>query len=107
MGALGWRADHGDPAAGQDAARAGEPDSQLGEAVRWPALMLVGGAGTERQDGGAIGDQAGCGVTVGIAQPEARVGRRVEVEDAADLLHPVEPLAANPLDPADLSGPEQ
>ena len=85
----------------------GEADGQFREAIRWPALMLVGGAGTQRQDGRTVGDQAGCGGTVGIAQPEARIGRRIEAEDAADLLDPVEPLAANPLDPADLSRPEQ
>jgi hypothetical protein len=78
-----------DPAAGQDAVWSGKPDGQFGEAVGRPALMLVGGAGTQRQDGRAIGDQTGGGAHIGFAQPEMWIGRRVEVEDTADFLDPV------------------
>ena len=69
--------------------------------------MLVGGTGTERQDGRAVRDQAGCGITVGIAQPETRIGRRIKAEYSADLLDPVKLLAANALDTADFSRPDQ
>ena len=65
--------------------------------------MLVGGTGPQSQDGRAVGDQAGCGVPVGIAHPEARIGGWVEVEDTTDFLDPVELLTASALDTADLS----
>ena len=61
MGTFGRRADPSERPCRRAGcpARPGEPDRQLREALGRPALMLVGGAGTQRQDGRAIGDQAG------------------------------------------------
>src|SRR4051794_16824524 len=44
---------------------------------------------------------------IGFAQPEARIGWRIEAKDAADLFDAVEPLAATPLDTAALSRQQQ